>query len=88
MARTMATLMLSVDWLYSHNNQGGADTSGDSQVNGTTPVSSAIKLWTDQDTVLSKVMMSGWPAEGTESRVEFQPYRQRRYELSIEDGCI
>ena len=43
----------------------------------------------DHDPVLSKVkgwVLSGWPA--SDAAQEFQPYTRRRYELTIEDGCL
>ena len=51
-----------------------------------TPISAAqVKVWTDRDPILSKIkqqLLAGSPIEETE------PFKQRRTELSIEDGCI
>lgn len=49
-----------------------------------------IRLWTDRDPDLSKVrhmVLHGWPA-GTGVRKEWQPYKQRQFELSVQDGCV
>ena len=56
------------------------------------PVSSAqIWTWTDQDTLLSKVkgwILSGWPDPTPSEEEELKPFSRRRYELSVEDGCV
>ena len=58
----------------------------------TSPVSSAqVRVWTDRDPVLSKVtrwILSGWPTESSSKEEELCPYTRRRYELSVEDGCV
>ena len=60
----------------------------------TSPVSSGqIRAWTDCDPVLAKVkgrILTGWPAEGdpVSEEDEMRPYTRRRYELSVEDGCV
>ena len=55
-----------------------------------TPVCSAqIKNWTKRDPVLSKVMqftLQGWPTSCEET--ELNPYTRRKWELSVEDGCL
>ena len=57
-----------------------------------TPLScSQIKIWTDHDPVLSRVrkwVQEGWPVPGEEDKQDFQPYQQRRDELSMEGGCV
>jgi hypothetical protein len=56
----------------------------------TTPVSaSKIRTWTDHDPTLAKIkrwVLSGWPA--STDKEEQRPYFQRRYELSVEEGCV
>ena len=56
------------------------------------PVSSAqIRTWTDQDPLMSKVkrwILSGWPDTTLREEEELKPFLRRRYELSVEDGCI
>ena len=56
------------------------------------PVSSTqIKTWTDHDPILAKVkgwILSGWPSETTSLEEEVRPYARRKYELSVEDGCV
>ena len=56
------------------------------------PVSSAqIRTWTDQDPLLSKVkrwILSGWPDPTPSEEEELKPFSRRRYELSVEDGCV
>ena len=47
-----------------------------------------IKLWTARDLVLAKVaemLLSGWSMQSVDE--DFQPYHQRREELSLQDGC-
>ena len=55
---------------------------------GSVVSAATIKSWTDRDPVLSRVrrmVLHGWqPQEG----VDFQPYEQRKHELSVEDGCV
>ena len=55
------------------------------------PTTSAqIETWTDHDPVLSKVrewLLSGWPSQES-GEDSFKPYERRRYELSVEEGCI
>ena len=55
---------------------------------GSAVSAATIKSWTDRDPVLSRVrrmVLHGWqPQEG----VDFQPYEQRKHELSVEDGCV
>ena len=57
-----------------------------------TPVSTSnIRIWTEQDPILAKVkrwVLSGWPTQPADEREELRPYRQRRYELSVEEGCV
>jgi len=54
-----------------------------------TPVSAAqIKVWTNQDPVLSKVKHSLWAGEPLPVIEVTEPYRRRQSELSLEDGCI
>ena len=54
-----------------------------------TPISATqVKVWTDQDPILSKIkqqLLAGSPIDGGE---ETEPFKQRQTELSIEDGCI
>ena len=48
-----------------------------------------IAEWTEKDPVLSKVkkwLTEGWPEKECEE--ELRPYRQRKDELSLQDGCI
>ena len=57
------------------------------------PVSSSqIRMWTDRDPLLSKVKqwtLSGWPADDTDDEMEeLRPFRRRRYELCVEEGCV
>ena len=48
------------------------------------PVSAVqIKQWTDHDSLL--YILQGWPDLVEE---DFQPYYQKRTELTIQDGCI
>ena len=58
----------------------------------TSPVSATqIQTWTDHDPLLSKVkrwILSGWPDLDTGEEEELKPYTRRRYELSVEDGCV
>ena len=55
------------------------------------PVSSVdIQTWTRRDPALSRVLHyveRGWP-DMPESDPELKPYRNRRSELSVQDGCI
>ena len=56
------------------------------------PVSSAqIGGWTNRDPVLSAVyryVRDGWPDSGDSLCPDFQPYKSRIGELSVQDGCI
>ena len=56
------------------------------------PVTSVqVRLWTDRDPVLSRVrdwILTGWPVKDGDGDNLFQPYVKRRYELSVEDGCV
>ena len=56
------------------------------------PVSSAqIRRWTSQDPVLSAVyryVRDGWPDAQHSLCPDFQPYKSRIGELSVQDGCI
>ena len=58
----------------------------------TSPVSSAqIRAWTERDPILSKVKgmtLSGWPADTTGMEEELRPFARRKYELSVEEGCV
>ena len=48
-----------------------------------------IAKWTERDPVLSKVkkwLTDGWPEREREE--DLRPYRQRKDELSLQDGCI
>ena len=55
----------------------------------TTPVSAKqVRLWTQRDPVMSKVLhftLQGWP---NQVAPEFKPFHNRSKELSIEDNCI
>ena len=55
-----------------------------------TPVCSAqIKNWTKCDPMLSKVVqftLQGWPTSCEET--ELKPYTRRKWEYSVEDGCL
>ena len=55
------------------------------------PTTSAqIETWTNHDPVLSKVrewLLSSWPSQES-GEDSFKPYERRRYELSVEEGCI
>ena len=55
------------------------------------PTTSAqIEIWIDHNPVLSKVrewLLSGWPSQES-GEDSFKPYERRRYELSVEEGCI
>ena len=55
------------------------------------PVSARhIRLQTDHDPTLSKVrkfVQHGWPAELPDTS-DMHPFHRRRYELSVEDGCL
>ena len=55
----------------------------------TTPVSAKqVRLWTQRDPVMSKVLrfsLQGWP---NQVAPEFKPFYNRSKELSIEDSCI
>lgn len=56
------------------------------------PLSSTqIKNWTDTDPILSKVkkwVQEGGRTDDLEGRQEFLPFVRRRYELSVEGGCV
>ena len=56
------------------------------------PVSVAqIRRWTSVDPVLSRVyryVRDGWPPADESLGLEFQPYKSRIGELSVEDGCV
>lgn len=58
----------------------------------TSPVSAAqIRSFIDKDPLLSKVkkfVQSGWPSQEPEEGPEILPYRRRKEELSLEDGCL
>ncbi|KAL1268700.1 hypothetical protein QQF64_034063 [Cirrhinus molitorella] len=48
-----------------------------------------IKHWTSKDPVLSRVreyVLKGWP-DHSETQ-EFVPYKQRKQELRVQDGCV
>ena len=48
-----------------------------------------ISTWTKRDKVLSSVheyLLKGW--SNNDRRPELQPYKNRRHELSVHDGCI
>lgn len=50
-----------------------------------------IRRWTSVDPVLSQVyrhVRDGWPASGDALGPDFQPYKSRIGELSVEDGCV
>ena len=50
-----------------------------------------IRLWTARDPVLSVVtqyVRDGWPTDGEMLSPPFRPYRSRKTELSLQDGCI
>ena len=55
----------------------------------TTPVAAKqVRLWTQHDPVLSKVLqfvLQGWPEQVAP---ELKPFFRRRNELSVEDNCI
>lgn len=55
-----------------------------------TPVQTRhIREWTRRDPVLSQVLrftLEGWPL--THEQEEFQPFIQRKVEISTEDGCL
>lgn len=55
----------------------------------TTPVSAKqVKLWTQQDPVMSQVLhfiLQGWPQHVTS---EFKPFHNCCTELSVHDNCI
>ena len=57
-----------------------------------TPVTTShIRLWTEQDPVLAKVkrwILSGWPNHLGNDIEELRSYKRRRYELSVEEGCV
>ena len=58
-------------------------------LSSTTITAAHIRRWTDTDPVLSKVhnyLQQGWPYSELEK--EFKPFKSRRNELSIMDGCI
>ena len=49
---------------------------------------SAIRKWTNTDPLLSMVrrmVLQGWESQ---LDAEFKPYLQRRYELSVQNGCV
>ena len=58
------------------------------------PISSSqIKAWTDTDGVLSRVRcwtLEGWPERDQKLEMDndLAPYFQRRWELSVEGGCV
>ncbi len=58
----------------------------------TSPVSSSqICSWTDNDPILARVktwVQSGWPTQENDEAVELRPYTMRRYEFSVEEGCL
>ena len=50
-----------------------------------------IRLWTSRDPVLSLVLRyvrEGWPTDGEVLSPAFRPYRARKAELSVQDGCL
>ncbi|KAL3995729.1 protein phosphatase 1 regulatory subunit 15B [Sarotherodon galilaeus] len=50
--------------------------------------SEQLQRWTTKDPILSRVReyaLRGWP---TTQHPNFQPYRQRQQELSVQDGCV
>ncbi|CAI5670816.1 unnamed protein product [Oreochromis niloticus] len=50
--------------------------------------SEQLQRWTTKDPILSRVReyaLRGWP---TIQHPNFQPYRQRQQELSVQDGCV
>ena len=50
-----------------------------------------IRRWTSVDPVLSQVyryVRDGWPPSGDALGPDFQPYKTRIGELSVEDGCV
>ena len=50
-----------------------------------------IRGWTEHDPSLAKVkrwILSGWPSHLSSEEEELKPYMRRRYELSVEDGCV
>ena len=50
---------------------------------------SQVKVWTDKDPILSRVrhlVATGWTL--TDPEPDFVPYHNRRYELSVLDGCV
>ena len=55
---------------------------------GSAVSATTIKSWTDRDPVLSwvrRMVLHGWQQQ---EGVDFQPYEQRKHELSVEDGCV
>ena len=45
----------------------------------------------ERDPILSKVkgmILSGWPADTTGMEEELRPFARRKYELSVEEGCV
>ena len=58
-----------------------------------TPLTSAqIKMWTDQDSILSKVrqfVLDGWPEREADcGNQDLSLYFRRRLELGVEVGCV
>ncbi|XP_013763339.1 uncharacterized protein LOC102215153 [Pundamilia nyererei] len=50
--------------------------------------SEQLQRWTTKDPILSRVReyaLRGWP---TTQHPNFQPYKQRQQELSVQDGCV
>ena len=56
------------------------------------PITAAdIRTWTRRDPILSRVFRyveSGWCEDNDDISDEMKPFRQRRDELSIQDGCL
>ena len=56
------------------------------------PVSAdQISLWTSRDPVLSQVLgfvRDGWPQNVSSLGTDFQPYKTRMSELSVQSGCL
>ena len=58
-------------------------------LDATTISSSHIRRWTDKDPTLSRVrqyILQGWPT--TQLGEEYKPFKSRKSELSVLDGCI
>ena len=60
------------------------------QLNASLVTAARVRSWTDRDPCLSKVwklVMPGWTTEG-EEKGQLQPFASRKWELSVEDGCL